>query len=321
MSTAKSVWQQFVIAEESTYGETPVTPSGYKLPFSNISGDIVRQNLVDNPEIRGDRNPAGPAPGNKSVAFSVEMPVHLDAIGWMLKHGVGVPVVTGSGPMCTPSKSGFNGAAAGALPTGLVAELGYTDLGHYVRCNGCKVDTISMSGVPEGVTSMNVGFVGRSFAVDSAPMDASPTGYTSNVVSQFSGSITEGGSSIGYVTQVDFNLSNKHDTGKYVFGGAGLVYELPEGSVMVSGNLTALFTDLTLLTKALNNTESSLALTWTSGTDSLVVTIPELLYETKAPSAQGEGGVLVTLPFRGFFNDNADSAAIKTVLTNTVTVY
>lgn len=321
MATAKGSQAQLVLIEEAVFGTTPGTPSGHKLPISSIGGDWFKQNLIDNNEIRGDRNPASPVLGNVSVAGNFTHPLHLDAFGFIQKHAIGVPVTTGADPYEHLSKVGFDEAVAGDLPPGLSLEIGYTDLAHYQIMTGCKINTLGVDVSSEGVTSFDIGIVGQDFAASGTPADASPAVFASTVLGNFSAAIEEGGAAIAYVTAADFTLNNNIDTGLYVVGGSGQVAELPEGIASLSGNITALFQSSDLLDKAIGATETSLKMTWTQGSHSLEFLIPEMQYEPKAPSISGEKGVLITLPFKAFYTDSTEATILQSTLTNDVVSY
>lgn len=300
----------------------PGSPTGYVIPINSYSGDVMRQNLVDNPEIRGNRNAAAPVLGNIAVSFGLDVPLHLDAVGWLTKHCIGTPVTTGSDPYTHVSKSGFSGASIGDLPPGLSMEVGFTDIDQYLQMTGCKIDGMNVSVSPEGVSSFTFNFVGAGFSRETSTIASGGiTSYTSSALSEFAGTISEGGSPIAYVTAVDFNFSNSHDTSLYTVGGAGTLAELPEGPAMATGSITALFQNGTLLDKAINNTESAIELGWTSGTHSLTFNLDEVVYEPTAPTASGDRGVLITLPFRAYYQDDADACVLRSTLVNDVASY
>jgi hypothetical protein len=324
MATAKGSHVQLLLIEESTWGTTPATPTAYKIPVSGIGGDWYRRNLVDNPELRANRSPQAPVRGNVQVNGSFQHPLHLDAFGWLMKHGIGVPAVStpSTGVYSHISKMNFSGAVAGSsLPVGLSFEIGFTDIAQYHTYSGCKINTLAFNATSEGVVICDVGIIGQDFTQDTTSGDASPTAYTSSAIDHFLGSINEGGSPIAYVTDVSMTINNNLDSSLYTVGSAGQLGDLPEGVGMVSGSLTALFQDDTLLKKGRDNTESSLMLKWTSGTSSLQLDVPELIYEPASPTVSGSAGVKVTLNYRGYYTNHGDATAIKATLINTVASY
>jgi len=323
MATAKGSMVQLMIAEEATWGSTPATPTGIVIPVSGVGGEWYRRNLIDNPELRGNRNPAAPVRGNVVVNGSFQVPLHLDAIGWILKHGIGKQDTTGTtSPYIHTGKINFSdGTEDEDLPVGLTVEVGFTDINQFHKYDGCRINSLSVNATSEGVCVFDVGVVGQGVTQASSSMDASPTVYTSSAIDHFAASITEGGGATTIVTDVTLTLNNNLDTSMYVIGGAGSLGDLPTGMASVTGSLTALFQDDALLTKGRAHTESSLGLTWTSGSDSLVLTVPELVYEPAAPTISGPAGVKATMNFRGYYANHADKTALKYVLTNTVATY
>jgi len=323
MATARGSNVQLLLIEEATWGTTPGTPSGYLIPVSGIGGSWYSRNLIDNPELRGNRNPPAPVEGNVSTNGSFTSTLHLDAIGWILKHGIGDFATTGAGdPYTHVAKVGFSGASAGDMETGLTLEIGHTDIAQYLSYTGCRINTIGISASSEGVATLDVGIIGKGApAVDTSSLDASPTSYTSDAQSHFAASIEEGGSSSAIVTQVDMTLNNGLDDSLRTIGSSGEIVDLPETAATVTGSLTALFQDMTLLNKGINNTESSLQLAWTDGTHSLTLDIPELVYEPSSPAISGPAGVMVNLNFRAYYANGADATILKSTLVNGVASY
>jgi len=321
MSTARGSQLELMLIEEATWGSVPATPAGYIIPVSGVSGDWYRRNLIDNPELRGNRNPAAPVRGNVSVQGSFQAPLKLNAVGWLLKHGIGDAATTGTAaPYTHTFKVGFSDGSAGDMETGLTIEHGYTDIGQYHYFTGCRVNSLGFTGSSEGVAIVDVGVIGQDFNQDTDSLDASPTTYTDTAIDHFAATIDEGGSSSAIVTDVTLTLSNNLDP-QYVIGSAGQIGDLPEGGATVNGSLTALFQNDTLLGKGRNHTESELTLTWTSGSYSLALHVPELVYEPSSPAVSGPGGVKITMNFRGYYANDADATALKATLINTVADY
>lgn len=322
MATARGSNVQLLLIEESAWGTTPGSPSGYVIPVSSVGGAWFSRNLLDNPELRGNRNPPAPVEGDVSVNGSFTSTVHLDAIGWILKHGIGDPVTTGADPYTHISKVGFSGAAVGDMEPGLTLELGHSDISQYLSYAGCKINTIGISASSEGIATLDVGIIGKGPpATASSSLDAAPTGYTSDAQSHFAATIEEGGSSSAIITQIDLTLNNGLDDSLRTIGSAGQIVDLPETAVSVTGSITALFQDLTLYNKGLNNTESSLQVAWTDGANSLTLDIPEIVYEPSSPAIPGPAGVMVNLNFRAYYANHADATTLKSTLVNSIATY
>lgn len=322
MAQAKGSQFQLMLIEESTYGTTPATPAGYVIPVASVGGNWYTRNLIDNPTLRGDRNPSAPVRGNVAVSGSFQFPLTFSAWGWIQKHCVGTPATSGTGPYTHLSKCNFSGSTADSdLPTGLTIEHGYTDIDQYHAFDGCKLNGFTVNASSEGVAMFDVQVVGQGYTQDTSSLDASPTSYTDTAIDHFSLAMEEGGGSISNVKECSLTFTNNIDTSQYVIGSSGTVGALPTGIAMVSGTVTALFENDTLLTKGENHTESDLTLTWTSGSYSLALHVPELVYEPASPAVPGPDGVVVSLNFRGYYANDADATCLKATLINNVASY
>ena len=116
---------------------------------------------------------------------------------------------------------------------------------------------------------------------------------------------------------IDFGL----DGDSYAIGGKGFRTYIDTGIVGVSGTVKAFFQNMDLLNKAVNGTESSLELTLTKGDNSLVIKLPELIYERNSPGIDGPKGVNIEMPFKAYYGDDAEASAILFELTNTQASY
>jgi len=151
--------------------------------------------------------------------------------------------------------------------------------------------------------------------------DSTPTTILLNRISNFQAAIEEGGSSIAIVTKGEIELSNDLDGSLYCVGASGVRGDILEGVAKVSGTLTVLFQNLTMLNKAINGTESSLKITWTNGASSLALFVPEMIYERTSAVVKTKGGLTLDLKFEGYLNDGADATALKATLINTTASY
>ncbi len=316
MAQAKGSLAQFLGGvKEATYKTTPGSVSAFVLPIIS-SGLSANQGNIDSNVIRGNRNAAMPAKGNTTVAGSVVVPVDLINIGYWLQMLLGDPTTTGSDPYTHVFK------VTSALDS-WVLEHGYSDITQFQEFNGCKCNSLAFSfdATANAELTATAQVEGATEALGTSSIDASPTTQTLTPFEIDDLAMTEGGSAIASVRSVDFTVSNNLDTGNYVVGGSGERGSMPEGLCKVDGSLTALFEDQTLLTKALNSTESSIVATLTSGSYSLALELNELKYSYQSPGIQGPQGILQTLPFTAYYNDHADASAVVATLINTLATY
>jgi hypothetical protein len=81
---------------------------------------------------------------------------------------------------------------------------------------------------------------------------------------------------------------------------------------------------MTLYTKALNGTESSIRVKYsfgtglgTAGNESIEFKLPELVYSPKTPPIAGPKGIMVELPFEAYYDNAAEATALQIILMNT----
>lgn len=219
--------------------------------------------------------------------------------------------------------------AAGLIVTGAGGSTGFIlsdcDLGTtgFLALYNCTGNFVNN----EAITDTGTGAATADLTLGQSPLDASVSdpGHT-----PFDGasiiSVKEGGSTIAIVNSIDnLTIENGLDTsGKtYVIGGGGRRKSLPEGKTKVTGTLNALFEDTTLYRKAVRYTESSLEVIFRHGTgagsagnEQLKITVPELVYAPNTPVVDGPSGILVSLPFEAYYDNDADASAIWLELKN-----
>jgi len=323
MAQARGSKTRLLIDTETTFKSTRGSPDAHVLPFVSETLRLNR-NIIESRTIRSSRNPSVPVRGNTDVSgdITVELSPYM---GKMLFHALGTFTTSGSS---TYSHT----FTISELPPGLTIETQFTDLTtpQYFRYNGCKVNSMRLTFKPEGFVDTVFNIIGAAATVTTTSFDSSPVDYTSSSVGGpfdgYEAAIYEGGNLLGTVTGLDISIENNLDGNVYVLDGTGQRYSLPEGLVKVSGTLTALFEDVTLYNKAANNQESSLRIVLTHGTgdgsaynEKLEIYIDELLYQPQSPVINGPEGILVELPFIGYYQNGSGASAIRFILWNTQT--
>jgi len=314
MTQAKGSKGQILIDFETTYGSTPDVPEGKLCPFNSSALKSTR-NQIESATITGRRDPVEPSDGNIDVSGSITVPVDILNFGNWLKALLGDPVTTGTGPYTHTFQVGDD------VPS-LVIEQGFTDIGQFFLFNGCKIDSMSIDIGGDNELTADFGIIGAKETLAAASFDAAPDELALTKFQNFQAAVTEGGSPLAIAHNLKMTFANNLDTGSYVIGGGGIRGALPEGIVSVSGSLEAMFEDAALLDKAINSTESSLAATFTSGTNSLEFTINELKYKRNSPELSGPEGIWISLEFTGYFQDaSPDETCFKAVLINSRETY
>jgi len=318
MAEGKRFKSQLLLEYETAYKTAPSTASAVKLPFNSC--DLRPNRPIQQPgTIRSNRNPTIPFRGNIDVSGNVVVPLDLVCSGYWLKGLLGNPTTTGSE---APYTHVFK---VGDTVPSMILDKGFGDISLYYKYAGIKINTMAVTFGGDGELTATFGLMGASETKGASAYDASPSDLTAIATrfENFEAAITEGGSSIATLTQVSLNVSNNLDGSIYCLGDNGARSYLPEGQIAVSGSITGIFIDDSLLLKGRNFTESALVITLTDSTYSLAFDIGELVYEHVSPGIPGPGAetVMQTLNFQGYYGNDADASAIKITLVNATASY
>jgi len=312
MPQAKGSLVKIQVDFETTFATDPGVPNGRLIAFNSCS---IKQSagVIIPATITGDRKATQPSRGNISIDGDLVIPLDSTPFLLMTKGLLGAPVTTGGGdPYTHTFKVGTS------IPS-MVIEKMFTDIVQYEKFNGCKVSAMKLTFGGDGELVSTFTIVGAKGAYSGTSYDSTPTSLGAlDRLSNFQGVLKEGGSVISTVLGGEINFDNGLDTSQYCVGNNGARGDIPEGTTKVSGKITALFTDLALITKALNATETSLELTFTSGTHSLAIKVPELYYQRTSPEVPNALGLTLDLAFDGFYNNDADATPLKVVILSPV---
>lgn len=303
MAQARGSQAVFALYDETTYGQNPGTPAGQKLYLTKFGVRAV-QDLQRSETLTSDRIPVEPIAGNIDVVDSLAMEISAQDIGKLLKHLMGGVSTAGTNPYT-------HTITPGALPIGCILEKDHganiSGVGRFEYFNGVRFPSADFTFPKNGFPTAQFNVVGANGTLASSALDASLDDYGHTSFSAFDATIQEGGGAIAVVTEAKIRVDNDIDGDSYYIGGAGKRGQPQEGFCYVSGSITAMFADVTLFTKAVNRTESSLAITLSRGTglgsagnESISFTVNQLKYKRTSPAIEGPGGVLVAFDFESY---------------------
>lgn len=305
-----------LIYDTETVYKTAPTPDAMVLPFTSESVKMDR-NLISSATIRSSRNPQAPVRGNVNVSGDINFELSPQ-YGRLFKHIFGSYGVAGAEAPYTHTYK------IGTLPVGLMLEKKFTDLAaaKYMQYNGCKIGSFKLAGKAEGMIDCSVSILGAKETIASSTHDGTATDNGHTPFDGMTGSVKQGGSSLGIVTAFDLTLDNALDGDTYVVDGTGERYSLPEGAAKVTGQLTVLFESTTLHALAIAHTETSLEIHFTkgagtgasAGNEKLSFYMDEVVLKPSSPVVSGPKGLLQTLGFEAYYNDDADASALRAVL-------
>lgn len=187
----------------------------------------------------------------------------------------------------------------------------HTDTGEDVIYQGCRVNTLAVSAQIDARLQMTFGVVGTEAIPYTVPGDAvfDPPTTTEPVVTSV-GDITEGGTSLAYATAYDFTLNNGMAP---IFAlHARPAYDVQNGVFTATGTLSAYRETGGLYAKFLNETDSTLAVTFTDGTSSYTFDFPDIGYTQADDSVSGPDAIVNQFTFSAGYDGTADSTVTIT---------
>lgn len=275
---------QLAYVAEVTYGTTPGTPAMAAVPFNTHSLDMAKTR-VQSSEITPDRMPRIDRHGQRTVSGDIIVDMRPADYDWLLEGAL------------------FGTFATNILNTGTTVksftlEDGALDIAQYRAFSGCMVNTMQLSVAPNQMTKATFGIMGKNLAQSSSPLDASITAASGNEpFDSFSGTISEGGSPIAYVNSIDFTLNNNLNP-TFVLGSVSTP-QMEFGMSTLEGTMTVYYQDASLITKFLNETESSLSLVLDDRVAGLNYTLllPRIKINGAAVPVANPASRLITIPF------------------------
>lgn len=286
---------------ESTYGTTPSTPTWTPLPHTGTTLAMTKD-AIESEKLRGDRQVEDFRHGNKTISGDVSSELEYSAFDDILEAVLGGTWTT-------------NVLKAGSTRRSYTIERKFADLAtaEYHRYSGCEFNTLSISVSPNSMATCTFGVVGKDLAL--ATSEVASSTYSADVgntpFDSFTGSISEGGSSIATVTSIDINIENGLEPLFSV--GSDTTNQPSIGKSRVTGTLTTYFDSKSLYEKFINETESSLTLVLTDlDGNSYTIDMSTVKYNSGQPDVSGEGSVTVSMDFVALYNSSDVSQIVIT---------
>jgi len=300
MSAAAGSQRSLRYIMETTFGTTPSTPTLDTIRNTGGSGVGLDRSQLQSSEFRSDRNVANLRLGNKTPSLEIPFELSYESFDDLIASALfsawdgGTPDTVKNG---TTQKS-------------MTIEEAFEDISVFQVARGMIVNSMSLSIQPDQIITGSFGFAGK--AVD-APADTtiassvnSPN--TNPPFDSYTGSISEGGATIAIVSGLSLSLDNGLDP-KYVLF-ADEANHIGAGRCNVTGELSAYFSDKTLLDKFINETESSLNVELTDPNgNTYAITLPRIKFTGESKSIS-ENDIVQTLPIQALY-DETETCAIK----------
>jgi hypothetical protein len=281
---------------EVTYGVTPaVDPAFIDLRHTGTTLGLAKESFMSE-ELHADRQIRDFRHGVKSVGGDVSIELSYGSFDDFLE-------------------ASLLGAWAGDVLKAGTTRRSFSVLRHftdldaantpYELFNGVELNTLSLTIPASGMVTGSFGVIGKGLELlDDLTSLGTPTfGPVTDTApfDSFTGSIMEAGSSISVVTEVSLSLTNGLAIRTVV--GSDETIQPTIGKSNLTGSITAFFEDSVLLSKFLDEVESSLEVTLTDPDgNSYVIELPRIKYNGGQPDVAGEGSISLTLPIQALYD-------------------
>lgn len=310
MAVSRGTQTNLVILEETTYGETPGTPAATRLGYIDYQVESSRA-LIQPDTITATRERSRPSQDNVDVTGPINYELAAEDVGALFKHLIGTPVTSGSDPYThtfTPTD----------LPIGMEFELDngpvLAGTNRYATARGCKIASADFSFTTSGYATATFNIVGRDVIYSATESDASPLSPGHISMPMGVAVIEEGGTVLAHASDISLTINNNIETDVRGISPGGLRIDAPESFVDVSGSLTALLVDDTLLNKSSQSTPSDLKITLELGSGDgsqdnghIELFIGKLIYSQTSPTVTGPGSRTLNLDFQGYLDGATNS--------------
>ena len=297
MANATGARHGMEYVKEVTYGVTPASPALTPVRHNTTSLGLSKESFQSQ-ELRSDRQITDFRHGNRQVGGDIVSELSYGTFDDLLEAALG------------------GTWAADVLKAGLdlssfTIRRHFDDISQQQVFTGVKFSGLSLA-VNGQMSILTLNTLGKNMSTTDI---TTPTFNSATTTSPFSGldvgSINEGGSPIGAITEISLSLENGLEAAFAL--GDDSTSEPTSGRSNITGSVTAFFQSQALLDKFINETETSIDFTVTDPAgNSLKVDLPRVKYSGGQPDVGGEGAILLTMPFQALLDDVEDSNIVIT---------
>lgn len=291
---------------EVTRGTTPATPA--MEAFRHTSCTLNQTcDFFQSTELRSDRQITDTIAGAYRVGGDVGFELSYGSFDTYLEALLGGTWNT-------------NVLKAGTTRRDFTVERKFADIaeadGRYWRFRGCEFSKMTLSVKPNAKVDGTFTLVGKDLAIDTAIItgETYTAASTTTPFNSFTGTLTEGGTTIAIVTELSMSLDNGIAP-IYVVGARPSV--TPDiGRSNLTGSMSCQFVNDDLYAKFIAQTESAIVLTLTDpANNSLSFDIPRIKYTGSTIDVANEGTITQSLQWQALYASDAHASNI--VITRT----
>lgn len=289
MAVAGGSLARLAYIPEVTWGTTPSTPAFQQInPTSHSLG--LGKDTFQSETIRSDRQVADFRHGVRESAGEIGFEMRASSFDDLIQAAM---MGTWTGDVLK----------AGTTRRSFTIERFFSDVTRYRRTVGAEINSFSLECPATGIVTGTFGVIGKDDTGGGTVISgATYTADNENTVfASPEGDISIGGSSVSVVTAVKFSLENSIENQAVV--GQTTKIRGAAGRSNITGEVTAFYSDDTLLDAFDNETSTELEFTVTDGANTYTFTFHNIKFNGGKPEVSGEREISITLPFQAIYDD------------------
>ena len=276
---------------------TTQTDSPFQLMRTTGDSFNLSRDTFTSSELRADRGVSDLKSGNKQASGSIDFELSYENFDDMLEA-----ILETDDTLDIATDTIQNGTTM----TPYSFEKSFPAGNHYQVYTGMYANSLSLSLAANSQVTGSIEFMGMNQEVrtESASTAANTSAISGGLFDSFTGEIKEGGATIGDITSMSLTISNNL-TSTFVLMNDS-VKEVVDGRCTVEGSISVYFSDASLYSKFVNDTESSIEFTLTdpaNSPDGYTFYLPKVKYTGADMPVSEEGPVTITMPFQALQDD------------------
>lgn len=298
MAFASGSRHELSFVAESTYGTTPGSPTMSRVRHTSDGIILSKENYISE-EIRADRQIVDARHGTRQAGGDVAFELSYGALDAFLESAFFGTFTSDVLKVGTTVKS-------------MTLERRFLDVNQFQTFTGCIVNTMSLNVQPNQMVTGTFGIIGKAGANSGTSLGTPSDVATNAPFDSFSGSITEGGATVASVSQIQLNLDNGINPAFVI--GSDVTPQMIYGRSNLTGTVTAYFESTALLSKFLDENESSLVFTLTDPDgNEYEISLPRIKYMSgENPVTSPNEAVMLTMNFQALLDASAGSNIVIT---------
>ena len=258
----------------------------------NLSKDIYQDDTI-----RSDRRRQFNVHGNRSVAGDLVVNLASGSFDAFIASALNSNWALGS-----PASP--NSISDGVTPLSFTIEQSQLDIAQHRVFTGVKVNTWALDVPVNGIVTSTFGLIGKDMQINAVAADSSVADPTvERPFFHAGGSFSVDGDATCRLSALSLNVDNESQPNFCL--GSDTPRDITFGFTTITGSATVYFDNADYFNNFLNQTTAAVTFTLTDGTNTLTVTLPKVKYDGTGTSIEGQGPVLLDVPFSAFSDSGA----------------